>query len=161
MGSVVGAFAVGAILLVLGLYLTFGPLVANLDVDVTSGETASFGLPGWFYFPVGIPTQVSWSEMTPPDFVEVRTCQSVTDGECVAPGPAIASGSGPTGSFTFTADEGQAYGINCTSGGVLTVQEQYTGAYGFLLFIVWMSGVVCIALGFLYNHQRGSRYAPI
>lgn len=159
--GMVSAFVVGALLLVLGLYLTFGPLVANQDDSALATTVEPFELPPWFFFPVGIPTVVSWQEMTPPDTVSVQECQSVTDGKCDGAGSVIESGIGPSGSFTFTASEGQLYGINTTAEGVLTIDVQYTGAYGILLFLVYVSGVVCIAMGFVYNHQRGSRYAYI
>jgi hypothetical protein len=161
MASVAGAFLVGGLLFVLGLYLTFGPMAANQDENVTTPTTEAYSLPSWFFFPVGVPTTVSWSEVSPPDTVSVQPCQSVSDGTCVGPGETLASGTGSSGSFTFDADEGQTYGVNVSSPGVLTISIDFTGAYGILLFLVYTCAVVCVALAFMYNFQRGSRYAPI
>lgn len=161
MGSVLGSFLVGALLLLLGCYLTFGPLFADQTYEAQPGTNDGFALPSWFYFPVGVPVQVSWSQMNPPDFVNVTECSSVQGTHCVGPGVQVASGVGAQGSTTFTAAEGQTYGVYTSSEGAMSVQVQYTGVYGVVLFLAWVAGVVAIALGFIYNHQRGSRYAPI
>lgn len=161
MSGAIAAFALGAVLLLLGVYLTFGPNTNAQDFSVAAGEYESYSLPSWYYFPLGTQIEVTWANFGEMSNVTVRTCGTVTDGVCTTPGSILELGTGPSGSLTFLAYPGQVYGVAANAAGVLTVAVQDSSTYLILLFIVYTLGVICIGVGFMRYSMGIHRYQAI
>lgn len=160
MASFVAAIVMAVVFILLGTYLVVGPYASDRSYNPSPGEPEDWGLVSWFYFVLPVEVQVSWSGLSPSPDVAVYGCSQASGSTCQVPGALVASGNGSSGTFTFSAAEGQLYVISSSSSTIITVSSTFSSIYGAIVFIIFVAGVVCLATG-LMRYSIRDRYSAI
>ncbi|HZY69427.1 MAG TPA: hypothetical protein VFF67_00405 [Thermoplasmata archaeon] len=165
-----GVVAVGLILLILGFILAYVPIpgqtVPSTTVTQSTPAILSVSSPPFLFFTSTLPFSLSWTSSAAIT-VYVYACGS--DSQCAAVTPNVTSpvvtGSGSSGSVSFTAQKGQyyeIYGKSSAATWTATFSATYAvpfvgGSLGFFLLIL---GIVVLIVGLVLKKKQPPSPAP-
>lgn len=156
-----GVAVVGVVLLVIGAVLWYVPLpgtsTGQTNVAAGQGEVVQATAPLALLTPT-VSMTVTW---TASSSTQVRVLACGTDSGCGSPGSTpVASGTGTSGSLTFSADKGSYYLIEPDHSATINVQPTVPilgGALGLVLLIV---GILLLVVG-LVARKKQPRVVPM
>lgn len=166
-----GVVAVGLILLIVGFILAYVPIpgqtVPSTSTSNTSpGAILSVSSPPFLFFTSTLPFSLSWTA-TAALTVYVYACGSDSTCASVTPNSTtpVVTGSGASGSVSFTAQKGQYYEIYGKSSAA-TWTATYSATYavpfigGSLGFFLLILGIVILIVGLVVKKKQPPSPAP-